>query len=101
MTEGVSIITNSISNPSDLTIMEKHFKSIEGTNNSKILASRLFQSKFYLKITGIPYISPNSNKLSSKEISDFMSHTKLFENISLVAKSRIIKAFPKSNMAII
>jgi len=30
-----------------------------------------------------------------------MSHTEFFENISLAAKPRIIKAFPKSDMAII
>jgi len=61
----------------------------------------LSQSKSYLKITSIPYISPNGNKLSSEEIFDFMIYTKLFKNISLVAKPRIIKVSPKSDIAII
>jgi len=34
---GMSIITNSIPNPSNLTIMEKHFKSIEGANISQMV----------------------------------------------------------------
>ena len=53
---GVSIITNNIPNLSNLTIMEKHFKSIEGINTNKVLAPHLPQSKSYLKITGIPYL---------------------------------------------
>jgi len=73
---GMSIITNSVPNPSDLMIIKKHFKSIEGANNNEVLAPCLSQSKSYLKITGILtgilYISLNGNKLSSKEITDFV-----------------------------
>jgi len=68
----MSIITNSVPNPSDLIIIEKHFKCIEGANNNEVLAPHLPQSKSYLKITGILYISLNGNKLSSKEITDFV-----------------------------
>jgi len=53
---GISIITNNVSSPSDLSIIEKHFKSFEGFNNSDILSPRLPQSKSYLKITGLPYL---------------------------------------------
>jgi len=81
--------------------MEKHFKSIEGINTSEVLASHLPQSKSYLKITGIPYLRSNRNKISSNNVTDFMSHIELFENISLATKPRIIKASPKSDMAII
>jgi len=82
-------------------IMEKRFKSIEGINTNEVLAPCLPQSKFYLKITGIPYLCSDRNKISSNNVTDFMKHIKLFENISLAAKSRIIRASPKSDMAII
>jgi len=97
----LSINTNNVSNPSDLSTMKKYLKSIASANNKKILAPRLPQSKSYLKITNILFIQPNGNKLNSEDINDFMSHTKIFENIFLAAKPKIIKASPKSNMAII
>jgi len=58
------------------------------------------QSKSYLKIIDISYIQPSSNSITSKEITNFLSHTGLFENITLVSKPRVIKASPKSDMAI-
>jgi len=81
--------------------MEKYFKSIEGINSNEILTPQLPQSKSYLKITGIPYLRSDGNKISSENVTDFMSHIELFKNISLAAKPRIIKASPKSDMAII
>ena len=97
----LSINTNNVPNPSNLSTMEKYLKSIAGANNKKVLTSQLPQSKLYLKITGIPFIQPNGNKLNSKDVNNFMSHTEIFSNISLVAKPKIIKASPKSDMAII
>jgi len=55
----------------------------------------------YLKITGILYIQPGREKLTSEDITSFIDHLELFESISLVAKPRIIKASPKLDMAII
>ena len=53
---GISINTNNVPNPSNLTIMERYLKSIERAQNDEILALHLSQSKSYLKITGISYI---------------------------------------------
>jgi len=53
---GVSITTNNVLVPSDLSIIEKYIKSINSINNDKVLSPCLPQSKSYLKITGIPYI---------------------------------------------
>jgi len=53
---GVSINMNSVPNKSDLNTIERYLKSINGASNNEVLASRLPQSKSYLKITGIPYI---------------------------------------------
>ena len=98
---GIFIVTNNVSNLSNLTIIEKHFKSMEGINTNKVLAPRLPQSKSYLKITGIPYIQSDSNKIMSDNVIEFMKYIEIFENISLATKPRVIKAFPKSDMAII
>ena len=65
---GLSINTNNILNPSDLTTMERYLKSIKGANNNEILAPQLPQSKSYLKITSIPYIQSNGNKLTGDDI---------------------------------
>jgi len=98
---GVSINTNSVPNTSDLNIIERYLKSINSTGNNEVLVLRLPQSKSYLKITGIPYIQPNSNKLTGDDIMSTMKHLELFEPVNLVVKPRVIKASPKSNMAII
>jgi len=98
---GISIVINNVPSPSDLSIMEKCFKSAEGLDNNDISSPRLPQSKSYLKITSLPYLCSNGNKISSENIVDFMKHIDLFENIQLATKPRIIKASPKSDMAII
>jgi len=98
---GVSINTNNILNTSDLNTIERYLKSINGAGNDKVLTPWLPQSKSYLKITGIPYIQPNGNKLTGDDITTTMKQLELFEPVNLAAKPRVIKASPKSNMAII
>ena len=66
-----------------------------------MLSPRLPQSKSYLKITGLPYLQSDSNKITSENVVEFMKHIDLFEDISLAAKPRVIKASPKSDMSII
>jgi len=98
---GIAIITNDIPNPSDLSIIEKYFKSVKGINSSDIPSPRLPQSKSYLKIMGLLYLRADGNKITSENITDFMKHIDLFENVSLATKPYIIKASPKLDMAII
>jgi len=98
---GVSINMNSVLNTSDLNTIERYLKSINGAGNDEVLAPRLPQSKSYLKITGIPYIQPNGNKLTSDDITTTMKQLELFKPVNLTAKPRVIKASPKSDMAII
>jgi len=38
---GIAIITNNVPNPSDLSIIEKYFKSVEGINSNDIPSPRL------------------------------------------------------------
>jgi len=98
---GIAIVTNNVPNPSDLSIIEKYFKSVEGINGNDILSPRLPQSKSYLKIIGLPYLQADGNKITSENVTDFMKHIDLFKNVFLATKPYIIKASPKSDMAII
>jgi len=66
----ISIITNNVLAPSDLSIIEKYFKSINGINKEESLFLHLPQSKLYLKITSILFIKPDSNKLTHEDISN-------------------------------
>jgi len=98
---GIAIITNNVPNPSDLSIIEKYFKSVKGINSNDIPSPRLPRSKSYLKITSLPYLQADGNKITSENVTDFMKHIDLFKNVSLATKPRIIKALPKSDMTII
>jgi len=68
--EGIIITTNNIPAASDLSIMERYIKSIEGINQSDVLAPRLPQSKSYLKITGIPFTQPSGLALTGDDIAN-------------------------------
>ena len=98
---GITIVTNNVPNPSDLSIIEKYFKSVKGINSNNIPSPRLLQSKSYLKIMGLPYLRADGNKITSENVIDFMKHIDLFENVPLATKPHIIKALPKSDIAII
>ena len=97
----IAIVTNNVPNPSDLSIIEKYFKSVKGINSNNIPSPRLPQSKSYLKIMGLLYLQANSKKITSKNVTDFMKHINLFKNVSLATKPCIIKVLPKSDMTII
>jgi len=60
------------------------------------------QSKLYLKIVSISFISEQSNtRISSKEVKNILKSNHVFNDIILASKPRIIKVSPKSNMTII
>ena len=63
---------------------------------------RLLQSKSYLKIVGIPYISEKTNsRILLDNIKNVLKNNHPFNDIVLTFKPQIIKVSPKSNMAII
>jgi len=64
----ISIVTNNVLVPSDLSIIKKHFKSIGSINKEVLLPLHLPQSRSYLKITGILFIQLNGNKLTHEDI---------------------------------
>jgi len=100
--KGIIITTNNISSGSDLQEIDKYVKNSLSSDEDKISSPRLLQSKSYLKIVGIPFISEKtSNYVSLDKIKNVLKNNHLFNNIVLTSKSRIIKVSPKADMAII
>ena len=98
----IVITTNNLACPSDLQEIKKYIKNFLTTDADQISTPRLPQSKLYIKIVGIPYISKCSNmQISSKEVESILKVNHVFNNIVLTSKPRIIKVSPKSDMAII
>jgi len=65
-------------------------------------SAKLPQSKSYLKIVGIPFISEKTNShIASDEIEDIFKNNHIFNNIILASKPHVIKVFPKLDMTII
>jgi len=98
-TESIIITTNNVPAPSDLSVIERYVKSIEGIGQNEVVAPRLPQSKSYLKI--IPYLQSSGLAITSKDIANYLKNSDLFEGTTLVVKPRVIKVSPKSDMAII
>jgi len=100
---GITIITNKVAQPSDLSIINHYIKNVNNINTLQVEDSRLPKSKSYLKIIGIPfYPHPNSQeKLSSSNVETILKQNHIFDNISLASKPRVIKVSPKLDMAIV
>ena len=98
----IIIIIDKVISPLDLQTIEKYIKNSNQINANKIEFPWLPQSKFYLKIISLLYFMDNMNVLIKTNIvKKILKNNHIFNNISLVSQSRIIKVFPKSDMAII
>ena len=99
----ITIVTNKVSQASDLTIIKKYVKNSENIDLSQVDTPHLPQSKSYLKIIGISYF-PNGNLQDHLNISDvetIIKQNHIFNNITLASKLRVIKVSPKSDIAIV
>ena len=100
--KGIIISTNNIASNSDLQEIEKYIKNSLQTSDDNIMSPWLLQSKFYLKIIGIPYFIDKSNTcISSEDIEYILKNNHIFNDIVLASKPRIIKISPKLDIAII
>ena len=100
---GIVIVTNKVTQQSNLSIIGHYIKNSNDINTLQVEDSRLPKSKFYLKIIGIPFY-PHSNpqeKLTLSDVETILKQNHIFDNISLISKPRIIKVSPKSDMAIV
>ena len=96
--KSVVISTNKIASPLDLQSIEKYIKNVHCIEADQMESLRLPQSKSYLKIISIPYLSEQTN---SNNIEKILKNNHIFNVIILVSKPRVIKVSPKSNMAIV
>jgi len=100
--KGIVITTNNVVLGLDLQEIEKYVKNSLSSDTDKVSSVRLSQSKSYLKIVGILFISEKTNScIASDEIEDVLKNNYIFNNIVLTSKPHIIKVSPKSDIAII
>ena len=98
----IVITTNNVASPSNLQEIKKCIKNSLTNNMKQISSPRLLQSKLYLKIISILYISEHSNvQILSDEIKKILKNNHIFNDIVLAFKPRIIKILPKSDIAIV
>jgi len=99
---GITIITNNIASAADLQVIENYVKNIKNITSEDIQASRLPQSKSYLKIIEILYLMENTKiPINSDFIETVIKLSHIFNNLSLAFKPRIIKALHKSDIAVV
>jgi len=100
---GITIVTNKISQQSDMAIINNYVKSLNDINSLQVDEPCLPKSKSYLKIIGIP-LFPHANfqeRLTPYDIKTILKQNHIFDNISLTSKPRVIKVSPKFDMSII
>jgi len=96
------ITINNVVVTSNLNIIKKYIKDLNDIDYNDIESSRLSQFKSYFKILSISYFVEDTNlPILSDTIEGILKSTHIFNNITLISYSCIIKALPKSNMAII
>ena len=95
-------MTNKVTSSLDLSTIERYIKNIDIIDSEDIIASKLSQSKSYLKILGIPYLIKDTNvPITSDVVKRVIKTIYIFNNVTLTSKPRVIKALPKSNMMVI
>jgi len=99
---GLVITTNKVASDLDLQTIEKYVKNSYSVDVNNVESLRLPQSKSFLKIISILYISENTNShITSDEIEDIIKANYIFNNVVLASKPRVIKVLPKLDMFII
>ena len=85
--KGIVISTNNVVSPSNLQEIERCVKNSLVVEKDQIKSSRLPQSKSYLKIVSIPYLSEQTNtRLSANEVENILKNNHIFNNIILAFK---------------
>jgi len=66
------------------------------------MGPRLSQFKSYLKILDIPYFTKDSfTFIIANIVKKIIQSMHIFNNVVLISRPQVIKAFPKSNIAVI
>ena len=96
----VIITTHKPANMSDLLIIKKYMKNINNINLNNIDYPCLPKFKSYLKIIGLSHNMENG-VLTPEVINGVLKDSHLFKNVVLASKPWVIKAFPKSDIAVV
>ena len=97
------IVTNKVAVQSDLQIIDQYVKKSDDINELQVEEPLLPQSKYYLKIIGIPYL-PNGKtqeRLNTSDVETVLKQNQIFDDIKLASRPRIIKDLPRSDMSIV
>ena len=97
---GIVITTNKPANNVNLSTIEKYLKSIQNVDSDSIKSPHLPKSKSYMKIIGLPY-KIKQDVISPNYIESVLKATHLFKDVVLASKPHVIKASPKSDMAVV
>jgi len=100
---GLAIVTNKVTNQSDLQIISQYIKRLEDINELQVEEPHLPQSKSYLKIIGIPFF-PNGKTqdcLNASDVENILKQNQIFDDIKLASRPRVIKVSPKLDMSIV
>ena len=96
------ITTNKVTSTSDLSVIKKYIKNINVTDSNDIISPRLSKSKSYLRILGILYFIEDMNiPITLDIIKKMLQSTYIFNDVILASRPCIIKAFLRSDIAII
>ena len=97
---GIIITMNCLANALDLSTIKNFLKSIDNINLDSIKGPCLLKSKLFMKIVGLLYNS-KLGVVTPDFIEGVLKKTHLFKNIALASKLLVIKASPKSNIAVV
>ena len=98
---GIIITTNQVVSVLDINTIENYIKESTNVNTNEVSPLRLPQSKSYLKILGISYLTNNGSLLAHNQIEEVIKRIHLFNDVTLASSPRIIKVSSKSDMAVI
>ena len=99
---GIMIITSKVASKSDLQSINNYVKFTNSIDSNDVKVPHLPQSKSYLKIISILYFQEVSlSPITPKLVKDIIKQNQIFDNVILVSKPCVIKAFPKSYMTIV
>jgi len=100
--DGIFMSTNFVVLAAELEIIKQWLKKVAGLAASTMVEPHLPQSKSFLKILSIPYWGNNSLlSITQAQVESVIANTPIFEGVVLASHSRIMKAFPSSDMSVI
>ena len=77
--KGIIIATNNITSSSDLQFIKKYIKNTSSIEANQVQSPKLPQSKSYLKIVSIPYLSEATNThITSDNVERILKNNHIF-----------------------